>query len=144
MPELIRVYYYDAAVTADQDPDENRKRNSDFEIIKCWDNIQLRLGRLIKGRDGWRQKGVDVLLAIDMITKAYQQQYETAVLLAGDDDFVDVVNAVKDEGRRVFGAYEAKSASKRLIDSFDKRVPLQLSDIPRIKKTELPVNPEKF
>lgn len=129
--EHIRTYYYDATVSPDDDADEYSKRNSDFDIINNCDHVQLRLGRLIKGRDGLRQKGVDVLLAIDMITKAYEHQYEIAVLLAGDDDFLDVVNTVKAEGRRVYGAFEAKSASKRLIDSFDKRIMLEVGDIPR-------------
>ena len=100
--ELIRAFYYDANVSAQDDPNRHRELNSDFEIIKRYDYIQLRLGRLIRGREGWRQKGVDVLLAIDMITKAYKQQYEIAVMLAGDDDFVDVDSSLSADFIRTF------------------------------------------
>lgn len=39
--------------------------------------------------------GVDTLIAIDTVTKAYQNHYDVAVLLEGDDDFIDVVKAMK-------------------------------------------------
>lgn len=131
--ELIRVFYYDANVAPEDDPQEYGKRDAQFEAIRNCDHFQLRLGRLIKTPGGYRQKGVDALLATDMITKAYDGQYEIAVLVAGDDDFLDVVNVVKDKGRRVYGAFEQKSASKPLVEAFDKRISLELHDIPRIK-----------
>jgi uncharacterized LabA/DUF88 family protein len=46
---------------------------------------------------------VDTLIAIDMISKAYENHYDVDILLAGDDDFLDVVNAVKNAGKRVYG-----------------------------------------
>lgn len=37
------------------------------------------------------QKGVDTLIALDMILKAFQDYYDFAFLLAGDANFVDIV-----------------------------------------------------
>jgi len=69
-----------------------------------------------------KQKGVDVLLAVDMINKAYTEQYDFGVLIAGDSDFVDVVNAVKDSGKRVFGMYFRGHIAEDLYDALDARI----------------------
>ena len=61
---------------------------------------------LVRHTGFYRQKGVDVLLAIDMLSMAFQNHYEIAIFLGGDDDFVDLINAVKNSaGKRVFGFY---------------------------------------
>ena len=118
--ELIRVFYYDAIVDpkdANYDDQEQYIKN-----ILNHDFYEVRLGRLIKTEGGsYKQKGVDVLLAVDMITKAYLDQYERAILVGGDDDLLDVVKAVKDTGKRVYGVFFRETASKRLIESFDVR-----------------------
>ncbi len=125
-PELIRAYYYDANVSPSLANKEDWKTLDDyFESIRRNDFLEVRLGRLIRLRSGrWKQKGVDTILAVDMITKAYEAHYDIAVLLAGDDDMVDLVTAVKDAGKRVYGAYFESNASKRLVQSFDRRLPL--------------------
>jgi hypothetical protein len=46
-------------------------------------------------------KRVDIQLAVDMLTQATRQSYQTAVLVAGDEDYLPLVQAVKDEGRLV-------------------------------------------
>jgi uncharacterized LabA/DUF88 family protein len=87
--------------------------------------FELRLGRIKYDDEGkTRQKGVDVLVAIDMISKAYQNHYDIAVFFAGDDDFVDVVKAVKDAGKQVYGVYFDRLASRELKHNFDKRFPI--------------------
>jgi uncharacterized LabA/DUF88 family protein len=73
----------------------------------------------------WRQKGVDSLIAIDMITKAYQGQYDLGILVAGDLDFIEIVKSVKNIGIRVMGAYFPKNINPKLINSFDKKYVLE-------------------
>jgi uncharacterized LabA/DUF88 family protein len=123
---LQRVYYYDAIVDSDVDQKKNQEQNQYFEIIRKLNYHQVKLARLIKTNDGFKQKGVDVLLAIDMITKAYENHYDIAALVAGDDDFIDVVKSVKDlTGKHVYGVYYPEQASKRLIEMFDRRFALK-------------------
>lgn len=122
--ELIRIFYYDAIVEHKDDSVKNEEQQKYFDLIKTSRFYEVRLGRLIKTGKEYKQKGVDVLLAADMITKAYQNQYDICILLAGDDDLIDVVQAVKNAGKRVFGVYKKDSASKRLIESFDSRYEL--------------------
>jgi uncharacterized LabA/DUF88 family protein len=123
---LIRLYYYDAISNDKAVTDEQKTRH---EQLKNTDLCELRLGRIKEVKKGTiRQKGVDTLLAIDMISKAYQNHYDVAVLFAGDDDFVDVVKSVKNAGKQVYGVYFDKVTSQELKDSFDKRIPIEHND----------------
>jgi uncharacterized LabA/DUF88 family protein len=47
------------------------------------------------------EKGVDVGLAIKMLMLGFNQAYDTAILVAGDRDYLEAVQFVKGLGRRV-------------------------------------------
>ena len=118
--ELVRAYYYGATVDPTEDPKEFDEQKKYFDEIEKCEGYEIRLGRLIKTPDGNRQKGVDTLIALDMMTKAFLNHYDIAYLVAGDDDFVDVVKNVKMfTGKRVYGVYFSKHVSERLLASFD-------------------------
>jgi len=125
--DLVRVYYYDAIV--DRSNSKYSEQNNFFNRIKGINGYQVRLGKIVPtGKEGTgqlKQKGVDVLLAVDMITKAYSNQYEFAILIAGDSDFLEVVNAVKDSGKRVFGMYFQSHIANDLYDAFDARIKIE-------------------
>ena len=56
--------------------------------------------------------------------KAFLNHYDLAVIVAGDDDFLDAIKVVKDlTGKKVQGVYSKKNISKRLIEIFDYRYP---------------------
>jgi len=125
--DLVRIYYYDAIV--DRLDPKYDEQNDYFNRIKSINGYQVRLGKVVPtGKDGTgpvKQKGVDVLLAVDMITKAHSEQYAFAILLAGDSDFLEVVNAVKDSGKRVFGMYFRRHIADDLYDAFDTRIEIE-------------------
>ena len=54
-----------------------------------------------------------------MISKAYQDHYDIALLIAGDEDHLPVVEAVKNTGKRVYGAFFEGTVSQNLKESFD-------------------------
>jgi len=51
------------------------------------------------------QKGVDVLLAVDMIKFAANNAYDTAILVSGDSDLASAVDLVKTMGKHVEVVY---------------------------------------
>ena len=122
--DLVRVYYYDAIVEPTNS--HYNEQQEFFSRIRSVNGYHVQLGKLTptgkNGTGSLKQKGVDVQLAVDMITKAYQDQYDFAILLAGDGDFVNVVNAVKDSGKRVFGMYFREHISDDLYDLLDARI----------------------
>jgi uncharacterized LabA/DUF88 family protein len=119
-PELIRAYYYDAQVDVREDSVKHKKQEAFFKKVRLRKSYELRLGRLIKTDHEDRQKGVDILIAVDMLSKGYLKHYNIAAFLGGDDDFLDLIAAVKNlAGRRVFGFYFSHNISGRLKDCFD-------------------------
>ena len=144
-PQLERAYYYNALPNLkelDHIKDEQERTNIKqkmeeiikkneprFDAIRSLDMFDVRLGRLVYSKNGEpRQKGVDSLIAIDMLSKAFRKQCDEAVLLAGDSDFIEVVKAVKDAGVKVAGAFFKDNTTKELIQSFDKLIVLDNYD----------------
>jgi len=127
---LIRIYYYDA-IYADKLPEEQRIKH---QQIHNTDRFELRLGRLKNDGEGKpKQKGVDALIAIDMVSMAYENHYDIAVLLAGDDDFLDVVKAVKNAGKMVVGFFFEQHISVDLKNILDTRVPIDSTFATQLK-----------
>jgi len=50
------------------------------------------------------EKAVDVMLAVDMVTMAVKDEYDTAYLLSADGDFTPAVESVRAESKKVFAA----------------------------------------
>jgi uncharacterized LabA/DUF88 family protein len=123
--EVQRTYFYDALISLSDDADMHAKQTAYFDRISMMEGCEVKLGTLVNGKDGLRQKGVDTLLAIDMVSKAYTNQYEVAILVSGDSDLEPVVRAVKETGKRVCGAFVTGSAAEHLVRQFDKRLELK-------------------
>ena len=54
------------------------------------------------------EKQVDVLIAVDLVSLAHQDDYDVAYLLSADGDFVPAVREVQRLGKRVFAASTLK------------------------------------
>ena len=67
---------------------------SDYRIKASFDKIAI---------NGGIEKKVDIKIAIDIISLAYENVYDTAVLVSGDGDFVPVVKKVKELDKNVEG-----------------------------------------
>ena len=61
----------------------------------------MRVSGVYQGRPNRRSKRVDITLATDMLLHATRNNYDIAVLVAGDEDYVPLVEAVQGEGRGV-------------------------------------------
>lgn len=121
---LVRVTYYDAEPDGEQQSDGKIKDY--WERVELLNDTHLGFGTL-RGktrRRPQRQKGVDTLIAVDMLTNAFDRNYATALLVAGDADFVPVVDEVKRRGPRVIVAAEERSISPDLMRTADRFIAL--------------------
>ena len=122
-PEVIRAYYYDAIVAPEEDLEKYKEQKEYYSEIEKHGVYDVKLTRLKKTKEGERQKGADVKLAVDAVTKAFMDHYDIAILLTGDDDFLDLVRTVKDlTDKRVYGAFYPDQVSEDLRKSFDKKM----------------------
>lgn len=90
--EVIRRYYYTVV-----QGDESKKEDIELELK----NIGIETPRVFKKAKGRSSKRVDITLATDMLAQAHRDNYDIAILVAGDEDYVPLVKAIKDEGKRV-------------------------------------------
>ncbi|MCL2679149.1 MAG: NYN domain-containing protein [Dehalococcoidia bacterium] len=126
---LVRVYYYNAVVGKVEEPERFKDQEKYFQIVASIPYTELRLGRLVY-TNAWPnsppfEKGVDVQLATDMITHAYKNNYDVAILVAGDNDYVGAMQAVKDNGKHVEVAlFGQERTSRQLRDVADRVIPI--------------------
>lgn len=121
---LIRTYYYNAPL--DKKTDELKYRNQQrfFEQLKRTPYLEVRLGRLVERNGILVEKGIDVSIAIDMLTLAWNNVYDTAILVSGDGDFAAAVRSVKDKGKHVENAYFKSNQSRALTEACDIEIEL--------------------
>lgn len=68
-------------------------------------------------------------MSIDALTKAYRNQYDTGMFMMGDRDFVPLIEAVKDAGKRTICVYYPPDTSEDLVRTFDMRIQFREDDI---------------
>jgi uncharacterized protein (TIGR00288 family) len=73
------------------------------------------------------EKGIDIMLATDLLYFAWNDFYDVAVLVSGDSDFAYALQAVKNMGKHVEVAYFESGASKDLLNVADNRYLLNRS-----------------
>ena len=52
----------------------------------------------------WIEKAVDVMIATDMVSMAFENKYDVAYLLSADGDFTPAAQKVRETGRKIFVA----------------------------------------
>ena len=76
--------------------------------------------------------GCYIALATSMLGNAFRQNYDYALLVAGDADYVPLVNEAKHHGRVVHGAFFERALAPELRLSFDDFFPLDVSKDKRV------------
>ncbi|MBU3906856.1 MAG: NYN domain-containing protein [Nanoarchaeota archaeon] len=103
--KLVRIYYYNSPLDISYDLNSYMKQQQFFDKIQRIPNFELVLCRLqkqkIKGQTIYLVKEDDIHLAVDMVKFAYNNAYDTAILVSTDGDFVPAVLAVKEIGKNV-------------------------------------------
>lgn len=130
---LIRVYYYNAPLNREDDEDKYRQQQSFFDSLDSVPYLTKKFGRLEKRQvkqtlpDGtfvsvptYVEKGVDTFIVIDMLSHAFKDHFDTAILVSGDEDFAVLVENVKDLGKHVEvanlgGSYILRQAADKYI-----------------------------
>lgn len=90
--EMFRTYIYDCEMQSNERLLSKLNQISGFEVKK---------GTIQHNERGYRQKQVDILLALDMIKMSLRNRIEEIILITGDADFVPVVQFVKEQSVKV-------------------------------------------
>lgn len=122
---LVRIYYYNASVGRREEPERYRHQQAFFASISAIPYCELRLGRLVY--INWPntppyEKGVDIQLTTDLLTHSFKNNYDVAILVAGDSDYMGALQAVKDNGKNIEVALFGKERTSRSLREVADRV----------------------
>lgn len=118
---LFRTYYYNVLQDPTQRPDAYREQQEFLDILRKTPYMEVRLGSMKIAQGIPVEKGVDVMLATDLLYFAWNDFYDTAVLVSGDSDFAYALQAIKNMGKHVEVAYFESGISRDLLDIADNR-----------------------
>ena len=104
------------------------------QLIRFLQKQQIRIGygHIISYPDGiHHEKGVDVLMAVEMIRYAVENTYDIAYLISSDNDLVPAVEEVQRLGKKVVyvGSSIKQGQSFGLTRMCDKTILLQEKDV---------------
>lgn len=122
--KLIRTYYYNAPYDQQAEPERYRDQQRFFQSLHHTPYLTLKFGRLVPRAGTYIQKGVDTRLSTDMLTNAFMDNYDVAILVSGDGDFEPVVEGVKEAGKNIIIATFDVGQSYALFKAADDRIQL--------------------
>ena len=130
-----RIFYYDAYPErkddqkAEEYDQEYNAKSEFFQSISRIRNFSVRTA-LTKNRAkrGREQKGVDVLLAIDVLLHAVRGNIDEATIMTSDADFFPLFEALLQTKTRSVLRYDVRRTAPELIDSADYSRPVTTAD----------------
>jgi|GEM_PF-792193 len=96
-----------------------------LEETKIYHYFEVRLKPLQFSSNRVVQKGVDVQLAVDLVTNAYLNTYDIAVVFSGDVDLLESIKTVKNLGKHVIIFSHHHNIAKDMIKESDMFVDFQ-------------------
>ena len=115
---LFRTYYYNVLQDMTR-PDVYREQQEFLDVLRRTPYLEVRLGTTKVSQGIPVEKGIDVMLATDLLYFAWNDFYDVAVLVSGDSDFAYALQAVKNMGKHVEVAYFETGISKDLLSVAD-------------------------
>lgn len=119
---LILVYYYNAPLDISIDSKKYWEQQKFFDFLRRIPGFKVILARMKKhkrenGKMVFEVKGDDVMLAIDLVSGAYENLYDTAMIVSGDEDFVPAIKKCQKLGKKVGNIYFCSTSSNYLKHS---------------------------
>ena len=113
---LIFKHYYIGAIREEQGNPKSKelmRGQRKLTSILQRDGWIVKFGHMLK-TDGYHEKGVDVQIAVDLLIGAYENLYDTALIISGDEDFVLAIRKVQKLGKKVENIYFCTTSSNYL------------------------------
>lgn len=104
--EVVYCGYYVGVVhakpgDAKAEPMKNQQVNLFNNLQSKRQHFTVHRGYIMENHGVYHEKGVDVKIAVDLLTGAYEGSYDTAILLSSDTDLIPVIQKVRAFGKAV-------------------------------------------
>jgi len=117
--QLFRTYYYNVLRDPSQRPEGYPEQQLFLDILRKTPYLEVRLGSTKLSQGVPVEKGIDIMLATDLLHFAWNNLYDAAILVSGDADFAYALQAAKNMGKHMEVAYFESNVSKDLRDVAD-------------------------
>ena len=117
--KLVRTYYYNVLQDPSQKVEGHREQSDFLDTLRKTPYLELRLGTTKLSQGVQVEKGIDVMIATDLLYFASNNTYDIAILVSGDSDFSYTLQVVKNMGKHVEVAYFESAVSKDLLNVAD-------------------------
>lgn len=118
---MFRSYYYNVLRDPGRNPQAYQDQQKFLNTLHNTPYLDVRLGMSKVRGDTAIEKGVDIMLATDMLCLGWDNLYDVAILVSGDGDFAYAVQAVKNMGKHVEIAAFSANLSRELAQVADER-----------------------
>jgi len=128
--KVVGIFYYNAQLDKDNNSEKYQSQKEFFEKLKKIPKFHLVLCKLLKrsitgtNKFYYIIKEDDINMAVDMVENAYDNNFDTAILVSGDGDFIPAVRSVKKKGKTVENIYFKNSSSRSLKNFCDSSLEL--------------------
>ena len=129
---LFRTYYYNVLRDPDRNPQAYQDQKKFLAALYSTPYLEVRLGAAKQRGDVVIEKGVDIMLATDLLHMAWNDLYDVAIVVSGDGDFAYALQTVKNMGKHIeVGAFPANLAWElsQIADRCEFFTPEYFSDI---------------
>jgi len=119
--KLMRINIYVSRLDKTLEPEPARLQEAFLSKIQSIPLVTVNTRPLRYTPDGRRsrEKGIDILLATDMLSQAYVNGYDSMLLVSGDGDYAPVLEEIKKMGKRVENAFFKSERSYALRNAAD-------------------------
>lgn len=119
---LQSVFYYNASLKQELNPEPFKRQQRLFAKLQKnpkWRVTLCKRQRRVdtQGKEYHTIKGDDIHLAIDMLSQAYEDGFDQAILISGDGDYKPLIDYVKKRGKKVFCYYFKDNISLDLLQT---------------------------
>lgn len=102
--KIVACIYYVGLVRREQDNTKSEKlvRNQQklFAFLKN-QGWEIKTGYMMKHDKTYKEKGVDVKLAVDILDFAYQNKYDTAIIISSDTDLIPAIARARELKKKI-------------------------------------------
>jgi uncharacterized LabA/DUF88 family protein len=104
-PIVICGYYIGVVRAKPCDTKAEAMKNQQVNLFNNLQSKRQRItvhrGYIMENQGTYHEKGVDVKIAVDVLTGAYEYLYDSAILLSSDTDLIPVIQKVRALGKAV-------------------------------------------
>lgn len=129
--KVVSLKYYIGRVRAD-DTEKSQTLRASQQRLTAWlreCGWEIGYGHMLRNDGVFKEKGVDVQMAVDMLRGAYKDTYDTAVLVSSDNDLIPAIREVQSAGKKVEYVGFSNRPSLGIIRHADIRTLLKKEDI---------------